>query len=63
MIMPKGQSPQLHDAVVNVPVDVNKTCNLLPSTEHVIMVRLKKKRSFERHVFLSLLDRKSCMKH
>ena len=60
--MPKGQSSQLHDAVVNVPVDVNKTCNLLPSSEHV-MARLKKKRNFESHVFLSLLDRKSCMKH
>ena len=37
--MPKGQIPKLHGTVVNVPVDVNKTYNLLPSSEPVITVR------------------------
>ena len=43
LIMPKGQVPKLHGATVNVPVDANKTYNLLPNTESINMVKLKKK--------------------
>ena len=41
-IMPKGQAPKLHGAIVNVLVDVNKTNSLLPNTENITMVKLKK---------------------
>ena len=40
--MPKGQAPKLHGAIVNVLVDVNKTNSLLPNTENITMVKLKK---------------------
>ena len=40
--MPKGQAPKLHGAIVNVPVDINRTNSLLPNTENIIMVKLKK---------------------
>ena len=40
--MPKGQAPKLYGAIVNVPVDANKTHSLLPNTENIIMVKLKK---------------------
>ena len=42
LIMPKGQAPKLHGAIANVPVDANKTYSLLPNTENIIMVKLKK---------------------
>ena len=52
LIMSKGQAPKLHGAIVNVPVDANKTYSLLPNTENIIMVKLKKKKlSFRGHVF------------
>ena len=40
-IIKRIQSPELHGAVVNVPVDVNKTYYLFATSEHVIMVRTK----------------------
>ena len=40
--MPKGQAPKLYGAIVNVPVDANKTHSLLPNTDNIIMVKLKK---------------------
>ena len=40
--MPKGQAPKLHGAIVNEPVDINRTNSLLPNTENIIMVKLKK---------------------
>ena len=46
LIMPKGQAPNLHGAIVNVPVDANKTDSLLPNAENIIMVKLKKKIKF-----------------
>ena len=49
--MPKGKAPKLHGAIVNVPVDTNKTYGLLPNTENIIMVKLKKKIRFKGHVF------------
>ena len=42
LIMPKGQAPKLHGAIANVPVDANKTYSLLPNTENIIIVKLKK---------------------
>ena len=48
----KGQGPKLHDTIVNLPVDTNKTYSLLPKTEDIIMVKLAKKFSFKGHVFL-----------
>ena len=48
--MSKGQAPKLHGAIVNVPVDANKTYSLLPSTENIIMVKLKKT-SFKGYAF------------
>ena len=41
-MMPKGESPKLHDTVVSEPPDVNKRYKLMPSSEHVITNRLKK---------------------
>ena len=38
----KGQAPKLQGAIVNAPVDSNKTYSLLPNTENIIMVKLKK---------------------
>lgn len=46
--MPKGQ---LKGAVVNVPVDVNKTYKQLPRSEEIILLKLKKKLAFKGHVF------------
>ena len=40
--MPKGQAPKLYGAIANVPVDTNKTYSLLPNTENIIMIKLKK---------------------
>ena len=48
--MPKGRPPKLHGAIVNVPVDANKTYSLLPSTENIIMAKLKKT-SFKGYAF------------
>ena len=48
--MSKGQAPKLHGAIVNVPVDANKTYSLLPSTENIIMAKLKKT-SFKGYAF------------
>ena len=44
LIMPKGKAPKLHGAIINVPVDANKTRSLLPHAENIIMVKLKKKK-------------------
>ena len=41
--MSKRQAPKLHGAIVNIPVDANKTYSLLRTTENIIMVKLKKK--------------------
>ena len=43
IIMSKRQAPKLHGAIVNIPVDANKTYSLLRTTENIIMVKLKKK--------------------
>ena len=51
VIMPKGQSPKLQGAVVNIPVDVNETFSKLPSCDNIFLVKLKKKLSFKGHVF------------
>ena len=40
--MHKGQAPKLHGAIVNVPVDVNKTYSPFPNIENIIMVKLEK---------------------
>lgn len=61
--MPKGQAPKLHGAIVNLPFDANKTFSLLPSTENIIVVKLKKKLSFKGHAFLRQLDQKKYLKH
>ena len=37
--MSKGQAPKLHGAIVNVPVDANKTYSLLPNTENTIVLK------------------------
>ena len=42
LIVLKGQTLKLHGAIVNVPVDANKTYSLLSNTENIIMVKLKK---------------------
>ena len=46
LIMPKGQPPKLHGAIVNVPVDLNKKYSLLPNTENTIVVKQKKSYRF-----------------
>ena len=43
LIMHKGQAPKLYGAVVNILVDPNKTYNLLPSEENIIMINPNKK--------------------
>ena len=42
LIMPKGPPPKLNGAIVNVPVDANKTYSLLPNTENTIVLKQKK---------------------
>ena len=44
-IMPKGQSPKLQGAIVNIPVDANEAFNKLPSCNNIYLVELKKKLS------------------
>ena len=62
--MPKGQASKLHDVIVNVQVDANKTHSLLPNTEHVIIVkRKKKKKSFKGHVFFELVRPERYVRH
>ena len=62
--MPKGQAPKLHGAIVNVPVEANKTYSLLPNTENIIMVKLKVKTlSFKVMSFLSRFVLKRFVKH
>ena len=39
LIMPKGPPPKLNGAIVNVPVDANKTYSLLPNTENTIVLK------------------------
>ena len=62
--MLKGQAPKLHGAIVNVPVDENKTYSLLPNTENIIMVKLKKNKKVLRVMsFLSLFILKRFVRH
>ena len=63
IIIPKEQAPKLHGDIANVPADANKTFTLLPSTENITMVKLKKNISFKGHIFLSQLDQKKYLKH
>ena len=64
LIMPKGQAPKLHGAIVNAPVEANKTYSLLPNTEKIIMVKLKVKTlSFKVMSFLSRFVLKRFVKH
>ena len=42
IIMQKDLAPKLHGAIVNVPVDANKTYSLFPNIENIIMVKLEK---------------------
>ena len=44
----------MHGWIVNVPVNLSETCNHLPregNCEEVILVKLKRKLSFKRHVY------------
>ena len=61
--MPKGQTLKLYGAIVNVPVDANKTYSLLPSTENFIMVKLKKKISFKGNAFFEPVRLKKYLKN
>ena len=59
----KGQAPKLQGAIVNAPVDSNKTYSLLPNTENIIMVKLKKIISFKGHVFFRRFVLKRFVRH
>ena len=50
--MTKGQASKLHEVVVNVPVDANKTYDLLPSDKKIIVIKRKEKISFKDFKFL-----------
>ena len=50
VIMAKGQSPKLIGAVVNVPVDVYETFDILPNCDHIVLMKLKKKLMYKGHV-------------
>ena len=51
VVMPKGQTPKVKGAIVNVPVDANKTYRQLPYCEDIILLMLKMKLLFAGHVF------------
>ena len=54
VIMPKGQTPKMHDSITNVPVNVSETYNHLPrerNCEEAILVKLKRKIAFKGHVY------------
>ena len=63
LIMPKGQTPKLHGAIVNVPVDVNKTYSLLPNSKNIIIVKLKKKIVLRVMCFLRRFALKRFVRH
>ena len=63
LIMPKGQTPKLHGAIVNVPVDVNKTYSLLPNSKNIIIVKLKKKIVLRVMCFLRRFALKGFVRH
>ena len=63
VIMPKGQSPKLQSAVINIPVDVNEAFSKLPICDNIFLVKLKKKLSFKGHIFLSRLTQKRSRGH
>ena len=55
VIVRRGQMSKLKGAVCNVLVSVDETCNSLPrgsDSPGLILVTLKKKRSFHGHVYL-----------
>ena len=61
--MPKKQGPKLQGAVVNIPVDLNKTFNKLPSCVNVYLVKLRKKLLFKGYVFFRQLIQKRLEEH
>ena len=61
--MPKKQGPKLQGAVVNIPVDLNKTFNKLPSCVNVYLVKLRKKLLFKDYVFFRQLIQKRLEEH
>ena len=55
-IMPKGQFPKLEGAICNIPVDTSDITNVLPhgaESSGLIMVKLKRKLSFQGHLCFS----------
>lgn len=61
--MPKKKGPKLQGAVVNIPVDLNKTFNKLPSCVNVYLVKLRKKLLFKGYVFFRQLIQKRLEEH
>ena len=55
MVMPKGQRRKIKDAICNVPVECDQTCNQLPcppDRSGIILLKLKRKLQFRGHVYL-----------
>lgn len=54
VIMPKGQQRKIKGSICNVPVQCDKTCNVLPRPPErsgIIMLKLKRKLQFRGHVY------------
>ena len=54
VIMPKGQQRKIKEAICNVPVGCDETCNVLPRPPErsgIIMLKLKRKLAFKGYVY------------
>ena len=54
VVMPKGQQKKIKDAICNVSVECDQTCNELPrplERSGIIMLKLKRKLQFKGHVY------------
>ena len=49
VVMPKGQQRKIKDAICNIPVECDQTCNQLPRPPHrlgILMRKLERKLQF-----------------
>ena len=54
IVMPKGQQRKIKDAICNIPVKCDQTCNILPRPPErsgIILLKLKRKLEFRGHVY------------
>jgi len=54
LLLPRGKQKAVHGSMVNVPVDVQETCSILPrcpTSNGLIALKIKRKLSYRGHVF------------